>query len=222
MKWRMALITLIEDRMLADGMMAGSLRHAGFEVEVLGSEVDAASVVGRRPPDLAVLVVKELELLRELRAHHPVLPVMLITLDAEDEHRYQAFEAGADDYLVLPVDLRELEYRVRALLRRSDARDSRVLTAGPFELSEGSGLFTIEGREVHLTPRETELMAYLIKRKGQLVPRSELLEQIWQTEPEGTKTLDVHLGSLRSKIEPVPSEPRYIVTVRGRGVRLDA
>lgn len=217
----MALITLVEDRMLADGMMAGRLRQAGYEVEVFGDEVDAGSLLGRRPPDLAVLVVNELELCRDLRTRHPKLPILLISLEAADEHRYQVFEAGADDFLTLPVNLRELEYRVRALLRRSDAGTAGILRAGPFELDEGTGTFRIDGRDVHLTPRETDLMAVLMKRQGQLVKRSELLEQIWQAGPDETKTLDVHLRSLRGKVEQEPGNPRYLITVRGRGIRLD-
>lgn len=202
--------------MLADGLVAGRLRQAGYQVEVFGSEVDAGSVLARRTPDLAVLIVNDLELCRDLRSLHPRLPLMLISLDRQEEHRFQAFEAGADDFLVLPVNLRELEYRVRALLRRSHWGASGVLTAGPFQLAEGTGMFSVEGAPVHLTPRETELMAVLMQRQGQLVKRSELLEQIWKSHPDGTKSLDVHLRSLRRKIGP-----RYIVTVRGRGIRLD-
>jgi two-component system response regulator TctD len=212
----MAVITLVEDRMLADGLMAGRLRQAGYEVEVFGDEVDAGSVLGRRAPDLAVLVVNELELCRDLRSQHPKLPILLISLDGQDEHRFQAFEAGADDFLVLPVNLRELEYRVRALLRRSDSQAPSVLAAGPFQLDERTGTFTVDGEAVHLTPRETDLMAVLMQRKGHLVKRSELLEQIWKSHPDGTKTLDVHLRSLRGKIGAAS-----IVTVRGRGIRLD-
>lgn len=217
----MALITLVEDRMLADGLMAGRLRQAGYEVEVYGDEVDAASVLDRRAPDLAVLVVNELELCRQLRAKQPGLPIVLISLNAQDEHRFQAFEAGADDFLVLPVNLRELEYRVRALLRRSQSSEPRLLVVGPFELDERTGTFCIEGRPVHLTPRETDLMAYMMARPGRLVKRSDLLEQIWRSGPDETKTLDVHLRSLRSKIEDNASHPRFLVTVRGRGIRLD-
>ncbi|HEY3997888.1 MAG TPA: response regulator transcription factor, partial [Candidatus Xenobia bacterium] len=136
-------------------------------------------------------------------------------------------ESGADDYVVKPFSLRELEARVKALLRRS-AHDTPppevnpLLEAGHFVLDRRAATFTFGGRPVALAPREMDLLALLMERRGTVIGREELLSQVWGENFEGeAKTLDVHIRWLREKLEQDASNPRHIVTVRGRGYRFD-
>ncbi|MEW6276993.1 MAG: response regulator transcription factor [Candidatus Eremiobacterota bacterium] len=223
----MARIALVEDEEAVAQSVAYGLRRVGHDVEILDDGEEAARRLSSRAPDLVVLDVMlpgldGLEVCRRLRDGYPELPILILSARGEEEDRVRGFESGADDYLVKPFSLRELEHRVSSLLRRSRHAGDDALAAGPFRLHPRSGIFTVDDQPVHLSPREMDLMSVLMERPGQIVPREELLERVWGKDFMGeAKTLDVHVRWLRSKLEANPSQPRYIVTVRGRGFRLD-
>jgi DNA-binding response OmpR family regulator len=167
-----------------------------------------------------------LEVCRRLRGRYPRLPILMLTARSEEIDRVVGLESGADDYVVKPFSLRELEARVKALLRRashdSPREDNAVLEVGQFVLDRRAATFTYSGKPVALAPREMDLLAILMERRGTVIAREDLLSEVWGEDYVGeAKTLDVHIRWLREKVEEDASTPRHIVTVRGRGYRFD-
>jgi DNA-binding response OmpR family regulator len=181
-------------------------------------------------PDLVVLDLglpdlDGRELLRMLRAVSSV-PVIVATARDDETEIVRLLDAGADDYLVKPFTAAQLDARVRAVLRRSagDAgAGDPALVVGGLRIDPRSRQVTLDGAPVELTPREFDLLHHLAARPGQVVTKRELLTEVWQIPYGGAdKTVDVHLSWLRRKLGESAQEPRYLHTVRGVGVRLDA
>jgi DNA-binding response OmpR family regulator len=226
----MASIAIVEDSRTIANAVAQTLERAGHAVSTYPDGSDALLALASSPPDLAIVDwmlpgMDGLELARQLRMVHPDIMLIMLTARADEIDRVAGLESGADDYMVKPFSMRELEARVKALLRRG-ARTSRVrrgrLELGGFELDQGAGIFRLDGRDVFLRPREMDVLASLMERPGQLISRQELLERVWGPSFEGeAKTVEVHIRRLREKIEQDPAQPRHIVTVRSRGYRFD-
>jgi DNA-binding response OmpR family regulator len=179
-------------------------------------------------PDLVVLDLglpdlDGREMLRMLRAVSSV-PVIIATARDDDESVVQALDAGADDYVLKPFQAGQLEARIRAVLRRaSGAADAAaaVVTVADLTVDPRSRRVTLAGSPVELSPKEFDLLAYLAVRAGTVVPKRELLADVWQLPWGGSdKTVDVHLSWLRRKLGESAAEPRLLQTVRGVGVRL--
>lgn len=158
---------------------------------------------------------------RTLRQRHPELPIIVVTARGEEDDRVSGLDDGADDYLVKPFGLRELEARMRAVRRRvhphGEAEESGVQTLGRLVIDRNAHRVIVDGVEVALTPKEFDLLALLAERPGAVVNRQTVFESVWTPHAYGTtKTLDVHVASLRRKLE----HPEWIETVRGVGLRL--
>jgi DNA-binding response OmpR family regulator len=158
---------------------------------------------------------------RALRQRHPELPIIVVTARGEEDDRVGGLDDGADDYLVKPFGLRELEARMRAVRRRvhphDEAEETGVQTLGRLVIDRDAHRVVVDGAEIALTPKEFDLLALLAERPGAVVNRQTVVETVWNPHPYGTtKTLDVHVASLRRKL----GHPDWIETVRGVGLRL--
>jgi len=148
-------------------------------------------------------------------------PILFLTARSKIEDKIEGFEAGADDYLTKPFDLRELELRVRALLRRSMPSEApkTLLEIGPLSLDPRTFKLGVDGKVLLLTPVEFELLYYLMKHAGEVISTERLLQEVWEYPP-GTgdpNLVRAHIKNLRSKIEPSPSNPTYIRTISRHG-----
>ena len=163
-----------------------------------------------------------LEILKEVRATRPTLPVVVLTARGEQDDRVRGLRLGADDYVVKPFSVAELLARVEAVLRRSPERPSDVteieLPGGRADLARCEVRFN-DGARTDLSEREMELLRYLAGNAGRAISREEILARVWRLEPRGieTRTIDMHVARLREKLRDDPSRPAIILTVRGRG-----
>ncbi len=163
-----------------------------------------------------------LEILKEVRATRPTLPVIVLTARGEENDRVRGLKLGADDYVVKPFSVAELLARVQAVLRRSPERPSDVsevpFPGGLADLARCEIRFEDGGR-ARLSEREMELLRYLACNAGRAVSREEILARVWRLEPRGieTRTIDMHVARLREKLRDDPAQPAIILTVRGKG-----
>ena len=223
----MRTILVVEDEMKIARLVRDYLEHAGFEVLVVGEGGAAiASARGARPDlvvlDLGLPGTDGLDVARELRRTSSV-PIIMLTARGDESDRVVGLELGADDYVVKPFSPKELVARVRAVLRRTDAARGdgpEVIRAGDVVLDVPKMRATVSGRPVDLTPTEFELLATLAREPGRVFTRPQLLDAIHGVAIESyERAIDAHVKNLRKKIEPAPSDPRYLLTVRGAGYR---
>jgi two-component system, OmpR family, response regulator RegX3 len=213
--------------------LAESVRYAldveGFDVLVADSGVGGLESARVNQPDLVLLDLmlpgmSGLDVCRQIRLSSDVPIIMLTAKDAESD-KVAGLELGADDYMTKPFSMRELVARIRAQLRRATksgvlAESNEVLRGGPIELDIDAHQTRVDGEPVDLRPKEFELLESLMRRRNRLAPRHTLIDEVWGPSYFGdTKTLDVHIKRLRQKLEPDPSHPRLIVTVRGLGYK---
>jgi two-component system OmpR family response regulator len=214
-------VVLVEDEDPVRQAIERALQHEG--IAVIGfSDYPAPDVVLAAAPDLAVLDVllpggDGFELARQLRAARD-LPIVFVTARDTVEDRLDGFELGADDYLVKPFALEELLARVRAVLRRT-GRLGAAIEAGEVVVDEEAGLATRAGSALELTPTELRLLAYLVRQRGLVLSKHQLLTQVWGYEAYDPNVVEVHVSALRRKLEA--HGPRILHTVRGLGYRLD-
>ncbi|MDP9843797.1 response regulator transcription factor [Streptosporangium lutulentum] len=223
----MAEILLIEDDMTIRTALTRGLRELGHVVSSSPTALDGLRLAMRDRPDLVVLDLglpdlDGAELLRMLRAVSRV-PVIVATARDGDAEMVPVLNAGADDYVVKPFSAAQLDARVRAVLRRTGddpAPDTSVAIAG-LRLDPRSRDAFLDGAPLELTPREFDLLHFLATRAGEVVTKRELLTEVWQVPYGGAdKTVDVHLSWLRRKLGETAQNPRYLLTVRGVGVKL--
>jgi two-component system response regulator RegX3 len=165
------------------------------------------------------------EVCRELRTRSQV-PIIMVTAKDSEVDIVVGLELGADDYVTKPYSSRELLARIRAVLRRrieaSDELEEVVLEAGPVRMDIERHAVSVDGAEVAMPLKEFELLEYLLRNAGRVLTRGQLIDRVWGSDYFGdTKTLDVHIKRLRAKIEPDPSAPVHLVTVRGLGYRFE-
>lgn len=176
--------------------------------------------------DLAMPVMDGLELCRRLRAISAV-PIIVLSAKGEEKTKVEALDMGADDYITKPFGIDELLARVRASLRRAASvltpePESTVLTAGDFNIDLETRKVLVAGREIHLTPKEFDLLVYFVKHSGKVLTHRTLLAAIWGGNyVEQNEYLRVFVGNLRKKLEPDPSNPRYILTEPWIGYRFN-
>ena len=177
--------------------------------------------------DLAMPVMDGLELCRRLRAISAV-PIIVLSAKGEEKTKVEALDSGADDYITKPFGIDELLARVRASLRRATTAltpepESTVLTAGDFNIDLETRKVLVAGREIHLTPKEFDLLVYFVKHSGKVLTHRTLLSAIWGGNyVEQNEYLRVFVGNLRKKLEPDPSNPRYILTEPWIGYRFNS
>src|SRR5207247_7277330 len=164
------------------------------------------------------------EVCRELRSRSNV-PVIMVTAPDTEVDKVVGLELGADDYVTKPFSSRELVARIRAVLRRGAEPEElmlNVVEAGPVRMDVERHVVTVDGSQIQLPLKEFDLLELLLRNAGRVLTRGQLIDRVWGADYVGdTKTLDVHVKRLRSKIEPEPSAPRFIVTVRGLGYKFE-
>jgi two-component system response regulator RegX3 len=206
------------------------LRKEGFEVAVSATGTGALTEFERNGADIVLLdlMLPEMsgtEVCRQLRQKSHV-PIIMVTARDSEIDKVVGLEIGADDYITKPYSPRELVARVRAVLRRNATDQAEVvvptLAAGPVRMDVERHVVTVSGDSVALPLKEFELLELLLRNAGRVLTRGQLIDRVWGADYVGdTKTLDVHVKRLRAKIEPEPSLPRYIVTVRGLGYKFE-
>jgi two-component system, OmpR family, response regulator RegX3 len=223
-------ILLIEDEAAISEPLAAALRREGFEALVAETAAAGLEFFEGRSPDLVLLDVMlpdgdGRDLLRRIRETSRT-PVVMLTARGEEMDRVLGLELGADDYVTKPFSAAELAARIRAVLRRagdSAGPEVTMLEAGDVRMNLDTHEVTQAGEALDLTVKEFELLRVLLERAGKLVKREELVHEVWDPAWFGsTKTLDVHVSTLRKKLGDDPAAPRYIHTVRGVGFRFDA
>lgn len=222
----MASILLIEDDADIRRLVADTLASEGHQVATASVALRGLELVVESRPDLVILDLglPDLdggELLRMIRAVS-VVPIIVATARGGDTDVVATLDAGADDYLVKPFSVSQLEARVRAVLRRAESGDAPdVIQIGELRIELASRRVSHAGKELDLTPKEFDLLAYLAHRPDTVVSRRELLAEVWRMPYGGSdRTVDVHLSWLRKKLGESASQPRYIQTVHGVGVKL--
>jgi two-component system, OmpR family, response regulator RegX3 len=225
LKIRAERVLLVEDEASIAEPFSHALAREGFVPTVASTVAEAREILREQEPDIVLLDLMlpdgdGRELARQLRAHSQV-PIIMITARASEIDRVVGLELGADDYVVKPFASAEVIARIRAVLRRSRQRPSREqLSLGDVEIDIGARRAWIEGRELSLTRKEFDLLVRLARSVGQVVTREDLMSDVWDENWFGsTKTLDVHMASLRRKLGEEPGAPRRIETVRGVGFR---
>ena len=226
----MTRILVVEDEESFSDALSFLLRKEGFEVSVVSNGPDALTEFERGGADLVLLDLmlpglSGVEVCRQLRQRSDV-PVIMVTAKDAEVDKVVGLEIGADDYVTKPFSTRELIARIRAVLRRRgqlDDKESDVIAAGPVRMDVDRHVVTVGGNDVQLPLKEFELLEVLLRNAGRVLTRGQLIDRVWGSDYVGdTKTLDVHVKRLRAKIEPVPSEPTFLLTVRGLGYKFEA
>jgi two-component system response regulator RegX3 len=225
-----ARVLVVEDEESFSDALSYMLRKEGFEVSVAETGPAALTEFDRTGADIVLLdlMLPEMsgtEVCRQLRTKSQV-PIIMITARDSEIDKVVGLEIGADDYVTKPYSPRELVARVRAVLRRQVADPPEAaapsLAVGPVRMDVDRHVVTVDGEPVQLPLKEFELLELLLRNAGRVLTRGQLIDRIWGADYVGdTKTLDVHVKRLRSKVEPSPSTPRHIVTVRGLGYKFE-
>ncbi len=201
------------------------LRGAGYATQQAGTKQEALDAVAVRPPDAMVLDLilpdgSGVEVCEEVRRWSG-LPIIVLSAVGDEREKVRALDAGADDYITKPFGTDELLARLRATLRRVGDEGEPVIQIGDLQVDLEARQVTSGGKMVHLTPIEFDLLRVLTRHRGKLVTHRQLLHEVWGPGFENeTHYLRVHVAHIRSKIEPDPSRPRYVITESGVGYRL--
>ena len=223
----MARILVVEDEPPIASALEDDLKLEGYEVEVVRDGDTASRRAREQSFDLIILDVMlphkdGFEVCRELRRAGLRMPVILLTAKTQESDKVLGLELGADDYVTKPFSPRELRARVKAALRRTAGEMPEIYRFGDAEVDFTRCELRRGGRALEMTPIEFKLLAAFIRHRGQTLSREKLLDQVWGRETFVTdRVVDTHVANLRKKIESKPSEPRFLVNVRGMGYRFD-
>jgi two-component system response regulator RegX3 len=223
-------VLVVEDEDSFSDALSYMLRKEGFEVSVATTGPQALTEFDRTGADIVLLDLNLPEMsgtdvCRNLRTRSRV-PIIMVTARDGEIDKVVGLEIGADDYVTKPYSPRELVARIRAVLRRNAVEvveaAAPTLSAGPVRMDVERHVVSVGGETVPLPLKEFELLELLLRNAGRVLTRGQLIDRVWGADYVGdTKTLDVHVKRLRSKVEPEPSAPRYIVTVRGLGYKFE-
>jgi len=225
----MTRVLVVEDEESISEPLAYMLRKEGYDVAVAADGPAGLAAFDRDGADLVLLDLmlpglSGTEVCRELRTRSAVPVIMLTARDSEVD-KVVGLELGADDYVTKPFSHRELVARIRAVLRRQTPvgeDEDAALEAGPVRMDVDRHLVTVGGAAVQLPLKEFDLLELLLRNAGRVLTRAQLIDRVWGSDYVGdTKTLDVHVKRLRSKIEPDPAHPQHLLTVRGLGYKLE-
>ena len=220
-------ILLVDDDESIRTQTAVLLQDEGYRVDQAVSSKDAIAAFQRRPPDCVLLDVmlpdgNGFDTCRTLRSRSDV-PIIMVTARTDTYDVVAGLEAGADDYVTKPFEMKELAARIRAMLRRARVQESgasRIELGGRVEIIPDEGVVRCDGQDVHLTRTEFRLLCELASSPGRLFSRELLLESVWGYDFVGDSNLvDAHVHRLRAKIERDPSDPQHVITVRGLGYK---
>jgi len=224
---RQETVLLVEDDLSLRLALTKTLRSAGFRVEAAATGREGLDAALAQRPDLVLLDVmlpgmNGFEVLERLRAEDEDIPILMVTAKGEELDKVRGLGLGADDYIVKPFGMAELNARVEAALRRRRRAEAEasVLTIGDVVVDFRAHRLERDGKPVEVTALEMRLLRYLVRHEGSLLPRQRILDAVWGSDYFGTdRTVDNFINRLRTKIEPDPKNPRHIVTVRGAGYR---
>jgi two-component system, OmpR family, response regulator RegX3 len=229
-----ALVTsvlIVEDEESLADPLAFLLRKEGFEATVVTDGPSALAEFDRAGADIVLLDLmlpgmSGTDVCKQLRSRSSV-PVIMVTARDSEIDKVVGLELGADDYVTKPYSARELIARIRAVLRRRGDDDSEVadgvLESGPVRMDVERHVVSVNGEAITLPLKEFDLLEYLMRNSGRVLTRGQLIDRVWGADYVGdTKTLDVHVKRLRSKIEADPANPIHLVTVRGLGYKLES
>ena len=227
----MTRILIVEDNDdLARGL-ANNLEIEGFESEIASDGTAGLAAARKHRPDLIILDLMlpgmdGYRVLSTLRDEGDSVPVLILTARTTEQDKVRGFREGCDDYVTKPFGLLELLGRVQALLRRSSKSNGREAVSfrfGDVEIIPGTHDVMRNGKPVLLRPKEFELLMALVRRRGNVVGRLDLLREVWGYGSDVvSRTVDTHVGELRRKLEDDPAQPKHILTVRKTGYRLNA
>jgi len=238
-------ILVVDDEAVLTETIAYNLEQEGYQVITAADGSSALNAVHNEHPDLIVLDIMlpgidGLEVCRQLRREDDTatVPIIMLTAKSDEIDKVVGLEVGADDYVTKPFGRRELLARVRSLLRRADypsvteerlsSQESSVesqpvsrnkeLVAGPLRIDLASRWINCRGQDLELQPKQFDLLTYLVRNRGTVLTRDQLLHNVWGYDYAGdTRTVDVHIRWLREKLEEDPANPKFIQTVRGVG-----
>ncbi len=225
----MSRVLVVEDEASYSEALSYMLRKEGYEVAVAETGDEALAEFDRHGADIVLLDlmlpgIPGTEVCRRIRQVSQV-PVIMVSAKDDEVDKVVGLELGADDYVTKPYSPRELVARIRAVLRRGAAEvapETTTLEAGPVRMDVERHVVTVDGDEQRLPLKEFELLEMFLRNPGRVLTRGQLIDRVWGSDYVGdTKTLDVHVKRLRAKLEPDPTHPRYLTTVRGLGYKLD-
>ena len=226
----MSSVLVVEDEQSLREPLVYILQREGFDVLEAVDGPSALLQWQNNSPDLSLLDLmlpgmSGVDVCREIRTQSNV-PIIMVTAKDSEVDKVVGLEIGADDYVVKPYSTRELLARIKAVLRRGAVQDSNesrsVLEAGPVRLDTERHAVTVNGQPVTLPLKEFELLEYLMDNTNRVLTRGQIIDRVWGSNYYGdTKTLDVHVKRIRSKIEPDPANPQFIMTVRGLGYKFE-
>ncbi len=236
-------ILVVEDEESYRDALITSLGREGYEVHLAADGMEGLRLFTDAPPDIVLLDVmlpeiSGVEVCRRMQALDPAIPIIMVTALDTEADVVLGLELGAADYLTKPYHLRELIARIQAVLRRfrppavpvrrvHEPRETEQgtrppVSVGPIAVDFVRREVRVNGRAVHMSRQEFDMLAFLASPPGQIRTRDELIDRLWSNKDlADTRTLDTHIRRLRTKIEPDPPHPRYLVTLRGVGFRLD-
>ncbi|HQE46664.1 MAG TPA: response regulator transcription factor [Rhodoglobus sp.] len=226
----MTRILIVEDESSLSEPLAYLLEREGYETSIAADGLQAVADFDRTGADLVLLDLmlpgmSGTEVCREIRTRSSV-PIIMLTAKDSEVDIVVGLELGADDYVTKPYSTRELLARIRAVLRRrvdTDLDDNQVLESGTVRMDVERHTVSVDGKDVAMPLKEFELLELLLRNSGRVLTRGQLIDRVWGADYFGdTKTLDVHIKRIRSKIEKTPGEPTMLVTVRGLGYRFEA
>lgn len=222
-------VLVVDDEVSILTLVEFNLQKAGFSVSKATDGYQALRMVRDLRPDLVILDIMlpsldGFEVCKQLRQKGIRTPVLMLSARGDEVDKVLGLELGADDYLTKPFSPRELVARVKALLRRSqpDAFPETVFSVGDLTLNREKYEAYIKHTRLELTPKEFDILCYMLQNRGRVLTRDQLLRDVWDYELAGdTRIVDVHVSHLREKIEPDPKKPVYIKTVRGIGYKFE-
>jgi DNA-binding response OmpR family regulator len=221
-------VLVVEDEPQMRALLTDNLEFEGYHVTAVESGEQALEALGRRSVSLVLVDVmlpgmSGFNLCEQLRDRGTRVPIIILTARTHEQDRIRGLDLGADDYVSKPFSVRELLARVRAQVRRDDWRSTSdaEFTFGDVKVNVRQRLVLRKGRRVPLSAREFELLRYLLVHRNEVVGREQLLRDVWgYNQLSVTRTVDNYIAKLRTRLEPRPHDPRYIVTVHGSGYQL--
>ena len=223
----MAKVLIIEDEPNMVLGLKDSCEYEGYEVSVARDGKEGLEKAATEKPDIILLdlmlpLMSGIDVCRTLRTRGIDTPILMLTARNQEIDKVVGLEVGADDYVTKPFSIMELLARIRAHLRRAakQVADIESFVFGDVELDFKKYVARKGGQVLDLSPREFEILRYLIRRRGEIVTRDELLDEVWGYDSNPvTRTVDNHIARLRQKIEPDPSAPQHIITAHRLGYR---
>ncbi|ARQ07404.1 response regulator transcription factor [Macrococcoides canis] len=227
-------VLVVDDEQSIVTLLQYNLEQSGFEVVTAFDGEEGLNKIFSEDPDIVVLdlmlpKMDGVEVCKAVRSEKNQVPILMLTAKDDEFDKVLGLELGADDYMTKPFSPREVTARLKAILRRSQAlrqheseKENKEIIIGKLKILPEHFEAYRNGELIDLTPKEFELLIYLIERQGRVITREHMLNSVWNYEFAGdSRIVDVHISHLREKIEENPKQPQYIKTVRGLGYKLD-